>query len=194
MEKVYTVKSEWIDKKGEHGNAILGTFYSGANAEKCLREEMDEILQSTYGGRTLEQLELDGFEVESESDRLWIMSPYDSWDEIIVDEHVIRDSEYIDVMFEYRDELYTKRVYTADIDMTYLDDQWKCWIEQRQKPDDNDVFFALVGKKDGDKISVQGIFIEVYNELYAEEPDETINSLYIHLSTDEYNKYHKIGE
>lgn len=194
MEKVYIVKFEWVDKYGERFNTILGTFATQYDAIQCMLKERDEILQTTYGGRSLEQLEQDGFEVDEDNGHIWIESPYGSWDEIIVTENTIQGSEYIDVMFEYRGELYTKRVYVADIDMTYLDDQWKVWIEQRQQPDDDDVFFALIGKKDGDKPSVNGLFIEVYNEAYAEEPDKTINSFYIHRSTDKYNKYTKIGE
>lgn len=158
---------------------IVGVFWNLSDAMKYVRKKMQMVVMDRYK-LTLEQVreQKDRFFVE-ETDRGLFVEFGDAngdYDDIGVVEKTIKDSPYIEVLFDYEGKTYCERVDINDVDLTAYEGVWN-WCFFPKFKDEEGLYFELTALKgDNGTITMRSACINVFDSTEANDPFTTITS------------------
>jgi len=85
--------------------------------------------------------------------------------------------QYIDILFQYDDDIYSERIYLDMIDTNHYDDLWDYWFGCGAEDKHPNIVFEVTADKDNDgKFTLSNLYINVYVTENDDKPISVITA------------------
>lgn len=124
------------------------------------------------------ELKINGYEEETITYSSCILLPKGSisqligrsltWDDepfCLMDKH-----PYIELLFQYKNIWYCERIYLHNIDITHYEDLWDYWFSNSAEDQEPDLTFEVTANKEHGQLTLDGLYINVYENSDADCP------------------------
>lgn len=186
--KLYAVVHEQEDYCGDRESKIQKLFRTEYQARKFMLKLRDKVLANEYNVTPDEMRLNDSYDYkESKHDVYMQNKDAGCWDDIRIESVPIYKNKYIDVVFLYDGKTYFQRIYIADIDMEHYEKVWSEvfgeFNDGANNHDDQLVFELVADKYTDVTISLNNMYIDVYENDEADDPFDRITSdIYVRTS------------